>query len=121
MSSIDRYKILVYIIYPLGCTGGGKGYVSPCRKENDILTSLREVVYISILSNLNKHICLFTFLIKYSFFFYIFVILENDSFLHVSYSFLDKIRVIKKVNTYVKYFEIRKYFYVLYFILFSLK
>jgi hypothetical protein len=30
MSSIDWYKILGYIIYPLVCTGGGKGYVAPC-------------------------------------------------------------------------------------------
>jgi hypothetical protein len=33
MSSIDWYKILGYIIYPLDCTGGGKGYVSPCTIE----------------------------------------------------------------------------------------
>jgi len=30
MSSIDWYKILGYIMYPLGCTGGGKGYVALC-------------------------------------------------------------------------------------------
>jgi hypothetical protein len=51
--------------------------------------SLREVLYVPVILNSNKHILLFSILIKYSF------------FLYLRYSrkgFIDKIRIIEKVQ-----------------------